>query len=170
MNCAILCAPARLTTSGLKPLSCKRRRMKNGIGTSFDCADVISVSQISRSERATTLFAVFGRAAESFGTVRSGVLLPVDGTSRLSLLPPGRRPCRTSQTDKRERKQASDACRPQKMRTHAPTRTVASNIMKTEYPSRRGAACIRIETEFGNACEENKNDCLAFSQPPREDK
>jgi hypothetical protein len=144
--------------------------MKNGIGNSFDCADVISVSQISRSERATTLFAVFGRAAESFGTVRSGVLLPVDGTTSLVSTAVRAPPARTPQSDKRKRKQASDACRPRKMRTDAPTRTVASNIMETEHPSRRGAACIRIETEFGNACEENKNDCLAFSQPPREDK
>ena len=55
--------------------------MKNGIGSSFDCADVMSVSQISRSERATTCFAVFGRVADSFGTERSGVPLAIDGTS-----------------------------------------------------------------------------------------
>ena len=36
--------------------------MKNGIGNWLDCADVISVSQISRSERATTRFAVGRRA------------------------------------------------------------------------------------------------------------
>jgi len=43
--------------------------------------------------------------------------------------------------------------------------------METGLPSRRGAACIRIETEFGNACEENKNDAYVWSrQPtPRED-
>jgi hypothetical protein len=119
--------------------------MKNGIGNSLDCADVISVSQISRSERATTRFAVFGRAADSFGTESSVYCLQLMKLHRSSLLRPRRQRSRTSQPDKRKRKQASDACRPRKMRTHAPTRTVAWNIMETGLPSRRGAACIRIE-------------------------
>ena len=55
--------------------------MKNGIGNWLDCADVISVSQISRSERATTRFAVGRRATDSVGIECSDALLATDGTS-----------------------------------------------------------------------------------------
>src|SRR5262249_23329434 len=50
INCAMPCAPARLTMFGLKPLSWKRRWMKKGIGRSFDCAAAATVSQISLLE------------------------------------------------------------------------------------------------------------------------
>jgi len=82
--------------------------MKNGIGNWLDCADVISVSQISRSERATT---------RSVGAPRT-LLEPNVPTHYSQPMEPHHSPlprrgrCRTARADKRKRKQASDACRP----------------------------------------------------------
>ena len=65
MNCAMPCAPAELTTPASKPLSWNNSRMKKGTGTSFDCAAVVSVSQISSRERSTTGFGTGGSGGVS---------------------------------------------------------------------------------------------------------
>jgi hypothetical protein len=57
--------------------------MKNGIGNSLDCADAISVSQISRSERATIGLAVVASPDASFRAESSGAVLKPDGTSSI---------------------------------------------------------------------------------------
>src|SRR5262249_28041523 len=57
-----------------------------------------------------------------------------------------------------KRTEAGGACRPLKMRTHAQARIVANlECKRRESPHRPHARCIRIGTEFGNACEEIKN-------------
>jgi hypothetical protein len=45
MNCATPCAPAWLTASGLKRLSCQMSRVKNSAGRSFAAAAAASTSQ-----------------------------------------------------------------------------------------------------------------------------
>ena len=81
--------------------------MKNGIGNWLDCADVISVSQISRSERATTRFAVGRRAADSVGTECSAALLATDGTSSFASTAGASDAARREQTNASANKQVT---------------------------------------------------------------
>jgi len=91
MNCAMPCAPARLTARALKRLSCQMTRAKNSTGSPFSAAFSSTARQMSSAVGGVDFPADFSAHGDGSGIGCAKACAPNDAVKVIAINSPTRR-------------------------------------------------------------------------------